>query len=204
MRRTCTTSASVVGYRPAFSQRDAVWKVRFTLDALGTTQGLFSYDESYQATAGHTSLDVLADGRLQLRHQDGERDSIRLTSRSAVSAGVEQEAVVTIAKGRLLALDVNGLREAESEFAFGTDETRRDLVIGATCAYCKPGTTSPLRNKISGQVQLTIESLAGSPEGDVQQPDTAPAETEADPAAEEPAPQPAPIESAADPSDQTD
>ena len=147
---------SVFSYRTAFAQPAAQWRVRFKLTAIGVAQALVSYDEAWQDTAGHTTISVLADGRVQVRQQDGGQRSIYLRSQTRIEAGVIYEARLRFVRAEGMELFVNGQLEASSPEAFGTAATHRPLVLGASCMGCERGLAQPLATKAAGLISLQI------------------------------------------------
>lgn len=146
----------VVKHRSAFSQAHSKWRIRFRLASVGSQQTLVSYDEKHQQTAGHTTVFIDKRGYVQVRHQDGESGTYTTRSRSRVKSGTDHELLLEIKKGESLSLSLDGKLEATSRHAFGTDETVRDLVLGASCTYCSPGTTTPLREPIDGVMSFAV------------------------------------------------
>lgn len=155
-------AATKVDYQPAFAMDNSIWSTRFRLNSTGKRQGLFSYDEKGQKTSGHTTLEVLSNGRIAVRHQDFGNVSEILASKTLVRPGKEYLVSIAILANDGISLIVNGMEEDRSDRAFGTLGTRRDLIIGASCSYCRPGATSPLRYPIDGEVMLEIRGKVAS------------------------------------------
>ncbi|MEM1432504.1 MAG: hypothetical protein AAGG11_00440, partial [Pseudomonadota bacterium] len=148
---------TVVPFMASFAQPNIDWRLRVRLDRTDVEQTLLSYDEDGQVSAGHTTVSVDRNGYVIVRHQASAEHggSFRTRSRTQLEPGQDYEIRLLLEKGRGLKLFVDGQQEASSPHGFGTDKTRRDLVLGASCSRCKPGTTAPLQKPLWGGMSFT-------------------------------------------------
>lgn len=166
---TTTTIVRVVGAPPGDTPPDAILPVLRVvditapavvsgsdLDALvaGTIAifydaqvgGLFSRDHNGFGDGGHTTLH-LQDGELEVRSQS---TSASFRMRGGPAAGIHRAVYRWGPEGMSLFLD--GSEAATNDHDGSMAGNFADMVIGASCVQCVPGTTAPLLDQLEGQI----------------------------------------------------
>jgi len=122
----------------ALKQNAFTWELTFTLNSVGTAQGLASRDEYGTAEKGHLSVWVGEAGLINVRNQDidGGQSSISLQSTTVVQPGVEHIVQIALDDGNGIGLFVDGNLEASEPNAFGLADNDLGLVVGGGCSRC--------------------------------------------------------------------
>lgn len=140
--------------RPELSRASAQYLLNVKLNAIGVQQTLFSKDEIGMNEPGHTTLWVMPDGTLLLRHQGLNPVMENIESSAVLSAGVDYEIVVDFDAAAMI-LIVDGANQG-SITSYGMAATSMPTVIGGACHQCQVGTTDPILLPIDGQVRLRV------------------------------------------------
>jgi hypothetical protein len=141
----------------AFSQEPTRWQITFTLNSVGTIQGLVSRDQYGTNQPGHLSVWIETSGVIHVRNQgaDGQVHTV-LQSQTVVVPGVEYVVDVSIDTSVGIGLFVNGVFEDSSTVAYGQNNNDLPLVLAGRCSRCTAdGVTGP-DMPIDGVVELTI------------------------------------------------
>jgi hypothetical protein len=146
----------------ALKQDPTRWEITFTLNSVGTIQGLASRDQYGTNDAGHLSVWVDEIGRITARNQglDGQVQTA-LVSQTVVVPGVEYVVDVNVSEAEGFSLYVNGQGEDSALTAYGSQNNDLPMVLAGRCTLCTAdGSVGPDR-PIDGVVAMTIhpESL---------------------------------------------